>query len=120
MYPIDVCFGARIENQIYPNNYPDIAGCEGKLPAIYGFLSIRTLKDELPAISGIGSRYSRKFIREVSDFFTVLSSIIIYQLASLGPSLPTKLKFQLKFQLRPRLLLYSCSVLVVPVPVVVP
>ena len=69
MYPIDVCFGARIENQIYPNDYRDIAGCEGKLPAICGFLSIRTLKDELPAISGIGSRYILKFIRDVCDFF---------------------------------------------------
>ena len=64
MYPIDVCFWARIENQIYPNNYPDIAGCEGKLPAIYGFLSISTSKDELLAISGLGSRYSWKFIQD--------------------------------------------------------
>ena len=59
----------RIGNQIEPNDYPYIAGSEGKLPAICGLLSIRSLTDELPAISGSGSRYSWKFIRDDCVFF---------------------------------------------------
>ena len=67
--PTDMFSLTRIGNQIEPNDYPYIAGSEGKLPAICGLLSIRSLTDELPAISGSGSIYSWRFIRDICVFF---------------------------------------------------